>query len=201
MVSANAQYWVNSFSHVLSVLGPGHNPVVNGMLPVVQRSPLVMCALIAWAATRRANTGHPYEDVARVATETTILQMDQLDIERDLTDDEKEEYMWTFMIVGGLEIVKGDVKAWASRLPMIRRLLSKTLETIDFRRSQTWQALAYNCVYHDVLASLTTTSSPDFPVELYNRILGLGTSDLEMDCYMGATRVVFPVSHLSHSLC
>lgn len=164
------------------------------MLPVVQRSPLVMCALIAWAATRRANTGHPYEDVARVATETTILQMDQLDIERDLTDDEKEEYMWTFMIVGGLEIVKGDVKAWASRLPMIRRLLSKTLETTDFRKSQTWQALSYNCVYHDVLASLTTTSPPDFPVALYNQILGFGMSDLEMDCYMGATRVIFPVS-------
>lgn len=122
------------------------------------------------------------------------MQMDQLDIERNLTDDEKEEYMWTFMIVGGLEIVKGDVTAWASRLPMIRRLLCKTLETIDFRKSQTWQALAYNCVYHDVLASVTTTAPPDFPMELYRRILGVGMSDLEMDCYMGATRVIFSVS-------
>lgn len=186
------EYWVNSFSHVLSVLGPGHNPQVHNMLPVVQRSPLVMCALIAWAATHRANIGHPYADVARLATDTTELQADQLNIERELTPDEREEYMWTLLILGGVEIVNGDVKGWVRRLPMTRRLLNKVVETIDFKSSLTWQALAYNCAYHDILASLTTTTSPDFPIPLYTRILSAG--GLEMDSYMGATRRVFQVS-------
>lgn len=187
------QYWVNSWSHVLSVLGPGHNPVVNTMLPVVQRSPLVMCALIAWAATHRANIGHPYEDVARLASDTTELQIDQINIDRDLTEDEKEEYMWTLLILGGLEIVRGDVKGWVTRLPMTRRLLSKTLDSVDFRSSQTWQSLAYNCVYHDVQACVTQTGNPGFPLKMYDRILSM--DDLEMDCYMGATRRLYPVSH------
>ncbi|KLT39407.1 hypothetical protein CC85DRAFT_288600 [Cutaneotrichosporon oleaginosum] len=183
------EYWVNSFSHVLSVLGPGHNPQVDNMFPVVQRSPLVMCALIAWAATHRANIGHPYEEVARLATEFTELQADQIDIERDLTPNEREEYMWTLLILGGTEIVQGDVKGWVRRLPMTRRLLCKVVETIDFDTTITWQALAYNCAYHDILASLTTTQIPDFPYELYNRILT--ANDLEMDSYMGATRRIF----------
>lgn len=192
ILANSLQYWVNSFAHVLSVLGPGHNPQVNGMLPVVQRSPLVMCALIAWAATHRANIGHPYDDVARLATDTTELQIDQFDIERDLNDDEREEYMWTLLILGGLEIVRGDVKGWVSRLHTTRRLLCKAVEVVDFKKSVTWQSLAYNCAYHDVLASLTTTSSPNFPVEMYLQILMDG--ELEMDSYMGATRRVFAVS-------
>ncbi|BEI84510.1 hypothetical protein CcaverHIS002_0411140 [Cutaneotrichosporon cavernicola] len=183
------EYWVNSFSHVLSVLGPGHNPQVDNMFPVVQRSPLVMCALIAWAATHRANIGHPYEEVARLATEFTELQADQIDIERELTPNEREEYMWTLLILGGTEIVQGDVKGWVRRLPMTRRLLCKVVETIDFGTTITWQALAYNCAYHDILASLTTAKIPDFPYELYNRILT--ANDLEMDSYMGATRRIF----------
>jgi transcriptional activator protein UGA3 len=183
------EYWVNSFSHVLSVLGPGHNPQVDNMFPVVQRSPLVMCALIAWAATHRANIGHPYEEVARLATEFTETQADQIDIERELTPNEREEYMWTLLILGGTEIVQGDVKGWVRRLPMTRRLLCKVVETIDFDNTLTWQALAYNCAYHDILASLTTTQIPAFPYELYNRILC--ANELEMDSYMGATRRIF----------
>lgn len=186
---ALSDYWVGSFSHVLNVLGPGHNPQVNNMLPVVQRSPLVMCALIAWAATHRANVGHPYGDVARLATDTTEVQADQLNIDRELTPDESEEYMWTLLILGGVEIVNGDVKGWVRRLPMTRRLLSKVIDTLDFKADLTWQALAYSCAYHDILASVTTTSSPDFPIQLYNRILSAG--GLEMDSYMAATRRVF----------
>lgn len=151
-----------------------------------------MCALIAWAATHRANIGHPYEDVARLATDTTELQIDQLEIERDFSDEEREEYMWTLLILGGLEIVRGDVKGWVARLPVTRRLLSRAIEKSDFKKSLTWQSLGYNCVYHDVLASLTTTRAPQFPVDMYTRILT--ASDLEMDSYMGATRGIFPVS-------
>lgn len=179
---------------MLSVLGPGHNPQVNGMLPVVQRSPLVMCALIAWAATHRANIGHPYQDVARLATDTTELQIDQLDIEREFSDEEREEYMWTLLILGGVDIVRGDLKGWVSRLPMTRRMLSRAGEKVDFKSSPTWQSLGYNCIYHDVLASLTTTRAPQFP-EVYSRMLS--ANHLEMDSYMAATRAIFPVSRVA----
>jgi hypothetical protein len=168
------------------------------MLPVVQRSPLVMCALIAWAATHRANIGHPYDEVARIATDTTELQIDQFDFEREFTPDEREEYMWTLLILGGLEIVRGDVNGWVRRLPTTRRLLRKAVDSVDFNTSLTWQSLAYNCAYHDVCAQLTTTASPAFPMDLYMKILHDG--QLEMDSYMAATRRLFAVCVMSSSL-
>ncbi|KAL1410777.1 hypothetical protein Q8F55_001719 [Vanrija albida] len=182
-------YFVTSFSPVLSVLGgPGHNPVLDQLLPVVQRSPLVMCALIAWAATHRAGTGHPYHDVARVSAETVEMQIDSLDITREFTNDEREEYMWTLIILGGVEIVRGDSKGWVRRLPMARNLLEKALESIDFKSSPTWQSLAYNTAYHDILSVMAMTRGPKWPA-VYDRILN--HNNVEIDGYMGATRRIF----------
>lgn len=150
-----------------------------------------MCALIAWAATHRAGTGHPYHDVARVSAETVEMQIDSLDVTRDFSNDEREEYMWTLIILGGVEIVRGDSKGWVRRLPMARGMLEKALASVDFKSSPTWQSLAYNTAYHDILSVMAMTRGPKWPA-VYDRILN--HNNVEIDGYMGATRRIFYVS-------
>lgn len=184
-------HWVNSFSRIVSVLGPTDNSLVTYLMPLAERSPLVLCALLGWAASHLSVLGDPYVSLAKAAVETVETQVEHLDIDADVTEQRREECMMALLILGGIDICRGDSRSWVSRLPKTRQILRSVSLTTNVCTSQTWRSISLNLVYHDVLSSLASSKTPSMPLDFYQQILA--ATEHTPDAYMGLTMQIFSI--------
>jgi hypothetical protein len=185
-------HWVNSFSRVVSVLGPTDNSLVTYLVPLAERSQLVLCALVGWAASHLSILGDPYVAMTNAAVETVETQVEAMSTASDnLPAEKQEESMMALLILGGIDVCRGDSRSWVERLPKTRQILRAASATTNVSTSQTWRSIALNLVYHDVLSSLASSKTPSMPLDFYQQILS--ASAHSPDAYMGLTMQIFGI--------
>ena len=184
-------HWVNSFSRVVSVLGPSDNSLVTYLVPLAERSQLVLCALVGWAASHLSILGDPYVAMTNAAVETVESQVEAMNISDTIPEEKKEESMMALLILGGIDVCRGDSRSWVGRLPKTRQILRSASLTTNVCTSQTWRSIALNLVYHDVLSSLASSKTPSMPLDFYQQILS--ASESSPDAYMGLTMRIFSI--------
>ena len=112
------QYFINGFAPVISVLGkPERNKLLKTLLPAASTSPILLHALIGWAASHVAvaqpNRGdgknEPYTSIARITTSiadhTALVKMNSVGMQGAQEGDlSLENEMWLLLILGGIEV-------------------------------------------------------------------------------------------------
>ena len=184
-------HWVNSFSRVVSVLGPTDNSLVSYLVPLAERSQLVLCALVGWAASHLSILGDPYIAMTNAAVETVESQVEAMTGLEDMPQEKQEESLMALLILGGIDVCRGDSRSWVERLPKTRQILRAASATTNVCTSQTWRSIALNLVYHDVLSSLASSKTPSMPLDFYQQILA--ASEQSPDAYMGLTMQIFAI--------
>ena len=184
-------HWVNSFSRVVSVLGPTDNSLVTYLVPLAERSQLVLCALVGWAASHLSILGDPYIAMTNAAVETVESQVEAMTGLEDMPPEKQEESLMALLILGGIDVCRGDSRSWIDRLPKTRQILRAASATTNVCTSQTWRSIALNLVYHDVLSSLASSKTPSMPLDFYQQILA--ASEQSPDAYMGLTMQIFAI--------
>ena len=184
--SADEQYFVNSFSKIISVLGPTENNLLYHLLPLASASPLVMRGLVGWSAAHLAVLGEPFSSIAR--TSRIYIEQQLHSYERSNIDNrEREEAMMAMLMLGGAEVCAGDVKGWNERLPIMRKMLISATDS-EAQLTREWKGMAFNAIYHDVLSAVATTRDMALPIEQYRQLLDRSN---EPDTYMGVALQVF----------
>lgn len=186
-------HWVNSFSRVVSVLGPSDNSLVTYLVPLAERSQLVLCALVGWAASHLSILGEPYVAMTNAAVETVEAQVEAMSggVADHVPEEKREESMMALLILGGIDVCRGDSRSWVERLPKTREILRAASATTNVCTSHTWRSIALNLVYHDVLSSLASSKTPSMPLDFYQQILA--ASEYSPDAYMGLTMQIFSI--------
>ncbi|KAJ9091677.1 hypothetical protein QFC20_007571 [Naganishia adeliensis] len=113
-------YFVKGFAPVISVLGkPERNRLLNTLLPATSTSPILLHALVGWAAShlavsqpsRGASGGEPYTSIARITTsiadQRALGKINSMGLPVTGAGEEElslENEMWLFLILGGIEV-------------------------------------------------------------------------------------------------
>jgi hypothetical protein len=113
------QYFVNGFAPVISVLSkPSRNRLLKNLLPATSNSPILLHALVGWAASHLAVSPHvggePYTSIARITTSiadqkalVNINSMGMPNFGHGHGQEEElslENEMWLLLILGGIEV-------------------------------------------------------------------------------------------------
>ncbi|KAJ9096844.1 hypothetical protein QFC21_005117 [Naganishia friedmannii] len=203
-------YFVNGFAPVISVLSkPSRNRLLKNLLPATSNSPILLHALVGWAASHLAVSpqvgGEPYTSIARITTsiadQKALVNINAMGMPHDGHGYGQEEElsleneMWLLLILGGIEVCCGSIAKWNKRLPYIRNLMWRLEASLPSSNtnsmSSVHMALACNTIYHDVLGSLATTRDPGIPLRVYETFIR--GSLTEPDVYMGASATVYQV--------
>ncbi|KAI5449152.1 hypothetical protein NCC49_005290 [Naganishia albida] len=203
-------YFVKGFAPVISVLGkPERNRLLNTLLPATSNSPILLHALVGWAASHlavaqpsRGNGGEVYTSIARITTsiadQHALVKINSMGLPVGRDGEEElslENEMWLFLILGGIEVCCGSIAKWNKRLPYIRNLMWRLESSLPSSNtnsmSSVHMSLALNCIYHDITGSLATTRDPGIPLRVYETFIR--GSLAEPDVYMGASATVYQV--------